>query len=444
MSELPMGWIATEIGQIADVETGSTPPTARVDYYGGDIPFFKPGDLEQGRELSVVENTLTKHGASVARKLPAGSVLVTCIGNLGKSGIARQPSATNQQINAILPTAAASPEFVYYWTKTIRGWLEDNASATTLTIINKGRFARAPIPLPPIAEQGRIVAKLDSLFSRTNAANDELNRIPLLIEHYKQAILEKAFAGAFAGTSSAEDVALRSYIAGLDQGWSPKCEAFASDDPEKWAVIKTTAIQPLRLLKSENKVLPRALSPRPHIQIERNDILITRAGPRSRAGISCLVTESRPKLMLCDKAYRLRVRTNQADPAFVMLMLNAPQALSQIEEMKTGISDSGLNLTQEKLLDLILPALTLEQQRHTVRRVKEAMAWLDTVGGGQDKAAQLLSHLDQGLLAKAFRGELVSQDPNDEPAERLLERTRTTRTSQPKARRGRRTSTSEF
>ena len=111
MNELPEGWVATEIGRIAKIETGSTPSTKHPEFYGGRVPFFKPGDLDQGRELYKVENTLTEEGAAAGRLLPAGSVLVTCIGNLGKSGIVVQPSAFNQQINAVLPSSSLMPEF---------------------------------------------------------------------------------------------------------------------------------------------------------------------------------------------------------------------------------------------------------------------------------------------------------------------------------------------
>jgi type I restriction enzyme S subunit len=114
--ELPDGWVASEIGNLAEIETGSTPSTKHPEFYGGEVPFFKPGDLEQGRELYKVENTLTKEGAAAGRIVPAGSVLVTCIGNLGKSGIVVKPSGFNQQINAVLPSSCLVPRYTYYST----------------------------------------------------------------------------------------------------------------------------------------------------------------------------------------------------------------------------------------------------------------------------------------------------------------------------------------
>jgi type I restriction enzyme S subunit len=95
----------------------------------------------------------------------------------------------------VLPTAAAEPWYLYYWSRTIRPWLEENSSATTVSIINKGRFSEAPIKLATLAEQRRIVAKIDSLSTRYKRARDHLDHVTRLAEKYKQAILAAAFRG---------------------------------------------------------------------------------------------------------------------------------------------------------------------------------------------------------------------------------------------------------
>jgi type I restriction enzyme, S subunit len=415
MSEVPTGWVKAKIGAIARIETGSTPPKKNASHYGRDICFFKPGDLDSGGLLEFSEDMVTTKGAAAGRLLPPNTVLVTCIGNLGKSGIISAPSICNQQINAILPTPVASPWFIYYWTRTIGSWLEENSSATTISIINKGRFSQAPISIPPLPEQHRIVTKLDSMTGRTARAREQLGRIPRLIQKYRDAILAAAFSGGLTHVKGVKNVPLSEYVATLDQGWSPRCESESSDEPTEWAIIKTTAIQPIHFLASENKKLPPNLQPRPQIQVQDGDVLITRAGPRSRVGITCVVHSVRPRLMLCDKAYRIRVKNDRADPSFIAMMLNAPQSLSQIESMKTGISDSGLNLTQGKFLNLSLPKLTRSQQQEIVLRVETAFAWLDRVATEHANASRLLPKLDQAILAKAFRGELVLSDGQSGP-----------------------------
>jgi type I restriction enzyme S subunit len=139
--------------------------------------------------------------------------------------------------------------------------------------------------------------------------------------------------------------------------------------------------------------------------------------------------------MLADKVYRLRARADIIVPAFLNLMLNAPQALELIEKMKSGISDSGLNLTQEKFLNLEVPVPPLEVQHRIITSVEAAFAWLDKVAAERARASHLAPKLDQSILAKAFRGELVPQDPNDEPASVLLERIKAA-SGEPKITRG--------
>jgi hypothetical protein len=192
---LPSGWVATEIGEITRIETGNTPPKSNAALYGREVCFFKPGDLDAGGVVTHSEDMVSKSGADVGRLLPTNTLLVTCIGNLGKSALIGAPSICNQQINAVLPTSAAVPQYLYYWSRTLREWLEENSSATTVSIINKGRFSKAPISLAPLPEQQRIVAKIDSLSGKSRRALEHLDHIPRLVEKYKQAILAAAFRG---------------------------------------------------------------------------------------------------------------------------------------------------------------------------------------------------------------------------------------------------------
>ena len=113
--ELPQGWRWTTIEEIGEVVTGSTPSKDIKDYYGGNIPFFKPTDLEQGINTTYSNDGLTSLGFEQSRKLPANSVLVTCIGaTIGKTGLTIVEGTCNQQINAIIPTTAILPHYLYY------------------------------------------------------------------------------------------------------------------------------------------------------------------------------------------------------------------------------------------------------------------------------------------------------------------------------------------
>ena len=167
--ELPKGWEWTTLGEIGEIITGNTPSKDNKEYYGGNIPFFKPTDLEQGIDTKFSNDKLSQLGFESSRKLPANTVLVTCIGaTIGKTGLISVEGSCNQQINAIVPTKSIIPYFLYYAcvSKYMQNEIKSNASATTLPILNKGNFSKIAFPLPPLSEQHRIVAKIEELFAQ--------------------------------------------------------------------------------------------------------------------------------------------------------------------------------------------------------------------------------------------------------------------------------------
>jgi len=167
--ELPKGWEWTTLGEIGEIITGNTPSKDNKEYYGGNIPFFKPTDLEQGIDTKFSNDKLSQLGFESSRKLPANTVLVTCIGaTIGKTGLISVEGSCNQQINAIVPTKSIIPYFLYYAcvSEYMQNEIKSNASATTLPILNKGNFSKIAFPLPPLSEQHRIVAKIEELFAQ--------------------------------------------------------------------------------------------------------------------------------------------------------------------------------------------------------------------------------------------------------------------------------------
>lgn len=184
----------------------------------------------------------------------------------------------------------------------------------------------------------------------------------------------------------------------LQQGWSPKCIPSPSPDSETWGVLKTTAIQPGRFDETQNKELPATLAPRPAIEVQQGDLLMTCAGPRSRCGIPALVRSTRPRLMMSGKMYRFRP-VEGVDSAFLEKWLLSAEAQARIDAMKTGISDSGLNLTQDRFLALPVPMPGMEEQRRIVDIVEEHFARLDVAEGSLDVADKRL----EGLVESAIQ-----------------------------------------
>jgi type I restriction enzyme S subunit len=192
------GWRTLKVGEIGRIETGTTPPTANPKNYDGDLPFFKPTDLEQGRFVRKAREHLSEAGQEHARILPKGSVLVTCIGaTIGKTGLSQLPCATNQQINSISPNDEVLPEFAYYQVISPRfqEQIKTNASSTTLPILNKSKFCVLPFVVCSLPEQHEIIRLLDEQFEVIERNEREIDAALRRSEALRQAILKKAFTG---------------------------------------------------------------------------------------------------------------------------------------------------------------------------------------------------------------------------------------------------------
>jgi len=161
LNELPAGWKWVKLGDVCEIVTGNTPKRADSSFYGGNTPWVKPSDLDKELHVSVSDEYLSDAGIAKARLIPKGSVLVSCIGNLGKLAIAGVPLCTNQQINALIPRQDIDPRFLFYGAQMIKPQMERLASKTTLKIVNKTAFSSIIISLPPLEEQKRITAILN-------------------------------------------------------------------------------------------------------------------------------------------------------------------------------------------------------------------------------------------------------------------------------------------
>ncbi|MEP7766004.1 hypothetical protein [Sanguibacter sp. 25GB23B1] len=182
----------------------------------------------------------------------------------------------------------------------------------------------------------------------------------------------------------------------LQQGWSPQCERHPAAD-DRWGVLKTTAIQAGAFSSDENKELPSELVPRPALEVREGDLLLTCAGPRSRCGVPALVRSTQARRMLSGKMYRFRP-TAAIDPRYLEAYLLSPGAQKLINAMKTGISDSGLNLTKDRFLGLPVPVFPLSEQVRIVDILEEHFSRLDAADRLLDRIARQTQALLRGRL----------------------------------------------
>jgi type I restriction enzyme S subunit len=225
---------------IGDIVTGNTPSKDIKCYYGGNIPFYKPTDLDQGLLTCKSSDTLTIAGFEQSRKLPKDSILVTCIGaTIGKTGRITVEGSCNQQINAIIPNGCILSEFLYYIciTNYFQTEIKENASATTLPILNKAKFAELYIPLPPIAEQSRIlnaILKWENTIQNIERDTECLTRN---INIAKSKILALAISGKLVPQSTSDEPAIEA-LRRINPSFQPCDNPQYEQLPKSWAVAK--------------------------------------------------------------------------------------------------------------------------------------------------------------------------------------------------------------
>ena len=409
------------LGEVADVVSGVGFPKVLQGNANGEVPVFKVGDISSAfksgsRYLRRSPNHLSHESARqlAAKLMPAGTIVFAKIGEglkLNRRAVLAQPSLVDNNVMGLIPKADyIASSYLYYFMQTVD--LGKLSRATAVPSVRRSDVVALSVPLPSLLEQEGIVSEIEKQFSRLDGAVANLQRVKANLKRYKASVLKDAVEGRLApanaiasdGEGCAVWVPLSRTIKTLDQGWSPQCESKSRSSSDEWAVIKTTAIQPMEFQSEENKLLPLGLMPRANLGLMNGDLLITRAGPRTRVGVTSLVKSDRPRLMLCDKAYRLRAKLDVAIPAFLEVALNSPALLDRLDELKSGISDSGVNLTQRRFGELLVPLPSLAEQQRIVDEVDRRLSLARVVESEVDANIKKARALQNALLTKVFGG----------------------------------------
>lgn len=434
MTNLPKEW---ENATLADV----TAPFASVD------PRKSPNNKFRYIDIGCIDNKthtvqhskefLGRDAPSRARRIvKAGDVLFstvrTYLKNIARVPIALDGALTSTGISVLRPRNGVDGQFLFHWVRS-DAFVDEISKAqdgTMYPAVTDRDVSAGLFPLPPTAEQQRIAAKCDALLATTRRSREELDRVPMLVEKYRRSILAAAFSGELTQDwretrkiAKSRDAKLGDVVAELRYGTSKKCIAKS----DGIAVLRIPNVSSGRIDLSDLKYArldDRELS---KLRLQTGDILVVRSnGSVDLVGRPALVSDAEAGLAYAGYLIRLRPILSKLVPQFLAYMLDAPQVRAVIE---TGArSTSGVhNVNATELAAISIPHPEYSEQEEIVGRIRQAFVRIDEMVKQHALAADLLTKLDREILAKAFRGELVPQDPHDEPASVLLERMRNER-----------------
>ena len=401
------GWRFVELQEVGQIVTGSTPPKAKTEYYGGSFPFVKPPELCQG-PVTDAKDKLSDKGVEVADVAPVGSVLVSCIGNLGKTGRATQPVAFNQQINAIVPHEPNASKWIFYAVQTpdFASQLANVASATTIAIVNKGKFSQLRIPLAPEDEQREIVAEIEKQFTRLEAGVAGLRRVQANLKRYRAAVLKAACEGKLVPTESDRwaTTMLGTILTKIEAGKSFRCEERPPHVTEV-GVVKVSAVTWGTFDERETKTCLDKSRVDERYFIRPGDFLFSRANTIELVGACVIASTVTLRLMLSDKILRFRF-AEAVMPQWVLYWLRCEFGKREIQRLSTGNQESMRNIGQDRIRQISISVPPLAEQQRIIAEVERRLSLVEELEAVVNANLQRANRLRQAILQRAFEGNL--------------------------------------
>ena len=237
--EVPEGWMWTTLGVIGTWQSGGTPSRSNKSYYGGNIPWLKTGDLNDGYITHIPEFITEEAVVNSSAKLnPVGSVLIAMYGaTIGKLGILTFPATTNQACCACIEYDAIDPMFLFYFLLSQRTAFIAKGGGGAQPNISKEIIVKTYIPLPPFLEQQRIVAEIERWFSLIDIIENGKNDLQNIIKQTKNKILDLAIHGKLVSQDPNDEPAIE-LLKRINPGFTPCDNGHYTNLPKGWAICK--------------------------------------------------------------------------------------------------------------------------------------------------------------------------------------------------------------
>ncbi|QNH01187.1 restriction endonuclease subunit S [Pseudomonas sediminis] len=452
MSELPQGWSEAKLNDLLEYVTSGSRDWSKYYAEKGAL-FVRTQDINKNKLsafYSIAKVSLPERVEGKRTLIKKDDILLTITGaNVGKCAhIERDiPEAYVSQSVALVRLIDKSlAKFVHKQLispsdGSVQTKLEASAYGMGRPVLNLDNVREVSLNIAPHAEQARITQKIDELLAQVDTLKSRIDAIPALLKLFRQSVLASAVSGRLT-----ENWRLSNGLTKLvEKHWESTnfgaiCSEITVGYVGKMAdqytetgipFLRSQNVRPFRFSKKNllyvskdfhERIIKSKLSP--------GDLAIVRSGA---PGVTCVIPDEL-EVANCSDLVIARP-SERLNPHFGCLFMNSEVAQKNVAENQVGVAQQHFNVGSMKKMPIELPPI--EEQLEIVRRTDQLFAFADQLESKVQTAKARIDLLSQSILAKAFRGELVPQDPNDEPASVLLERIRAQRTELPKARRGR-------
>ena len=426
---LPENWCWTRLGKITNVVGGGTPSSSKKEYYdNGTIPWLSPADLSGYSDIYISrgQKNITELGLSKssARLMPKDTVLLSSRAPIGYVAIASNSISTNQGFKNFLPSDAFYSRFLYWYLKSSKSLLESYASGTTFLELSGSKASMVEFPLPPLPEQKRIVHRIESLFAKLDEAKEKIQQVLDGAEMRKVAILHKAFTGELTKNWRKEngisedswvEYTLQSVCTMKITDGTHKTPTY-SDKENGVVFLSAKDITSGEINWENTKYITSELHKELYSRLapQINDILLAKNGT---TGVAALVKEDKVFDIYVTLAL-LRPNVEIVIPEYLLNIINSPLCKVQFNENLTGIGVPNLHLRDIKDVKIKVPSIS--EQEIISDKVEMLLANEGMVTKNCLKQIEVIDTMKKSILAKAFRGELGTNNPNEDNALNLL------------------------
>lgn len=411
-NDLPFGWTWATLGEIGRYLNGRA---------------FKATDWkEQGRPIIRIQNLTgsSRHhnhyqGEVEDRHLVRnGDLLLSWAATLGVFVWRGEEAVLNQHIFKV--ESWISRSFHRWLLKFVLDDLYRQAHGSGMVHITKRKFDATPVPIPPLAEQERIVAAIEEHFSRLAAVDANLRSVARRIEMLEQAVIDQAMKGEVHRLGDRLSEPLRN-------GFSPPRSSAGNT-----RVLTLTAVTKRAFTEENTRTAAVPQTQRDRLTLQPGDILVQRSNTPELVGTAALY--SGPSGWAVFPDLLIRVRTDHTLlPTYLELALRSSDVRRYFRLSAQGIAGSMPKISQSTIEELEIPIpASIAEQRAIARRVSTEVQAVTGVRSGVRTASKRADALRRAVLGAAFAGQLVPQNPSDEPAPVLLERIAASRTARPK------------